>query len=35
MWGADLSAVERFVRRVVVVEEEHVDKGDEETGSIL
>lgn len=35
VWVADLSSVERFVSRVIVVEEEHVNKGDEETGSIL
>lgn len=33
--ASDLSSVERLVTGVVVVEEEHVDKGDEETGSIL
>lgn len=33
--GAYLSTVEGFVRGVVIVEEEHVDKGDEDAGSIL
>lgn len=31
---ADLSAVERLVGGVVVVEEEHVDEGDEEAGGV-
>lgn len=35
MCVAYLSPVERFVSGVVVVEEEHVNKGDKETGSIL
>lgn len=32
---SDLSFVERFVSGVVVAEEEHVDEGNKETGSIL
>lgn len=32
--GADLSAVERLVGGVVVVEEEHVDEGDEEARGV-
>lgn len=32
---ADLPTVERFVTGVGVFEEEHVNKGDEQTGSIL
>lgn len=31
---SDLPSVERFVTGVVVVEEEHVDKGDEQAGSV-
>lgn len=34
-WVSNLSSVKRFVSGVVIVEEEHVDKGDEEAGSIL
>lgn len=32
--GAYLSTVEGFVRGVVIVEEEHVDEGDEDAGSV-
>lgn len=32
---SDLPSVERFVSGVIVAEEEHVDEGDKETGSIL
>lgn len=35
MGGAYLSTVEGFVGGVVIVEEEHVDEGDEDAGSIL
>ena len=31
---SDLSCVQRFVTGVVVVEQEHVDEGDEEAGSV-
>lgn len=35
MGGAYLSTVEGFVGGVVIVEEEHVDEGNEDAGSIL
>lgn len=35
MYVSYLSAVQRLVTRVTVVEQEHVNKGDEEAGSVL